>query len=259
MMRRLKNASKLLLVKLFHIGQRFGFDVLPRHFYSEIPDMGNLKRTNCWKKPYSMIGVAGTDLDAQLAFVRSVVPPPLLERLACGDVHREACGRNGEEGYGPIEADFLFAFISTLRPQRIVQIGCGVSTAICLMAAQEAGYTPEIVCIEPYPTPFLTKTSAAKAITLIQEKVENLDYSFLGPLEAGDLFFVDSSHALGPAGEVTRIVLEMLPRLNAGVRVHFHDIYFPYDYPGDLLSTALFFNHESTLLHAFLARTRGSG
>ncbi len=259
MKRALKNAYKALLVKLFHAGQHLGFDFLPRHFYAEIPDIRKLKKTTRWKEPYSMVGVAGTDLDAQLAFVRSVVPSAMAERLARGDIHREACTRNGEEGYGPVEADFLFAFVATLRPRRIVQIGCGVSTAVCLMAAGEAGYAPEIVCIEPYPTRFLTERSAAGAITLIAKKVEDLDYAFLAPLGAGDLFFVDSSHTLGPAGEVTRIVVEMLPRLNDGVRVHFHDVYFPYDYPGNLLTTALFFHHESALLHAFLVLNRRFG
>jgi hypothetical protein len=48
----------------------------------------------------------------------------------------------------------------------------------------------------------------------------------------------------------------MLPRLAPGVYAHFHDIYFPYDYAPDLLSTALFFSHESALLYAFLLLNR---
>ena len=52
---------------------------------------------------------------------------------------------------------------------------------------------------------------------------------------------------------VSRIVLEMLPRLKAGACVHFHDITFPYDYSRHVLDSALFFQHESVLLHAFLA------
>jgi hypothetical protein len=198
-----------------------------------------------------MIGVAGADLDEQLAFARSVVTPSMTERLRRGDVYPTACARNGEVGYGPIEADFLFAFVSTLRPRRIVQVGCGVSTAVCLMAGQEAGYRPEITCIDPHPTGFLRSSADAGELTLIPKPVEALDYSFLDPLCGGDLFFVDSTHTLGPAGEVSRIELEMLPRLQAGVRVHFHDIYFPYDYTADLLATP-FFPHESVLLHAFL-------
>lgn len=77
-----------------------------------------------------------------------------------------------------------------------------------------------------------------------------------GRLCAGDLFFVDSSHTLAPAGELNLIILEMLPRLAPGVFAHFHDIYFPYDYGPDTLSTALFFSHETALLYAFLVMNR---
>src|SRR5439155_14496382 len=136
-------------------------------------------------------------------------------RIARGDIHTTACARNGEPGYGPVEADVLFAFVFTHRPRRIVQIGCGVSTAVCLLAASEAGYRPAITCIEPYSNSFLRSAAQAGEITLIPQPVETLDYSFLADLGAGDLFFVDSSHTLGPAGEVTRITLEMLPRLAA--------------------------------------------
>ncbi len=55
-----------------------------------------------------------------------------------------------------------------------------------------------------------------------------------------------------PGSEVNRLVFEVLPRLRAGSWVHFHDIYFPYDYQRGLLDDELFFCNESALLHAFL-------
>ena len=47
-------------------------------------------------------------------------------------------------------------------------------------------------------------------------------------------------------------MLEALPRLQSGVAVHFHDIYFPYEYARNFLSGDLFFLGETTLLYAFL-------
>ncbi|WP_338000825.1 class I SAM-dependent methyltransferase [Candidatus Methylacidiphilum fumarolicum] len=67
-----------------------------------------------------------------------------------------------------------------------------------------------------------------------------------------DLLFIDSSHVVKAGGDVNFLILEVLPRLREGVVVHFHDIYFPYDYPRDLLKT-FFPSTESSLLHAFLA------
>jgi predicted O-methyltransferase YrrM len=256
MKRVVTNAVKRLLARAFAVGQRLGVDILPRHFYSEIPDLRELRRTEHWRKPFSMIGVRGADPDEQLAFVRSLMTDDVRRRIARGDIHATACARNGEPGYGPVEADLLYAFVFAQRPQRIVQIGCGVSTAVCLLAASEAAYRPTITCVEPYPSAFLRTAARSAEIVLIPQPVETLDDGFLADLGPDDLFFVDSSHTLGPAGEVTRIVLEMLPRLAAGVRVHFHDIWFPYDYSGGILNGELFFWHETALLHAFLAGNR---
>ena len=79
-----------------------------------------------------------------------------------------------------------------------------------------------------------------------------MDIGPLTGLKPGDLLFVDSTHAVKPGGDVNYLILEVLPRLQAGVWVHFHDISFPYDYEPSLFKT-LFFWAESTLLQAFLA------
>lgn len=249
---RLKTALKASLVKVFHWGQRLGVDILPRHFYSEIPDISKLRTQEPWRQPYTMVGVQGMTSEPQLAFVRDAVTPAVAQYLAQHDVRTEAARDNGELGYGPLESRLLFAFVATNRPQRIVQIGCGVSTALCIAAGKFAGYRPEITCVEPYPSDFLKSAAAQGDITLIQQPVENIGLDFFNHLRDGDLFFVDSTHTLGPAGEVTRIVVEMLPRLARGVYVHFHDIFFPYDYAPQVLTSSMFFWHESPLLHAFL-------
>jgi hypothetical protein len=253
MKRLIKNFLKAALVNFFHFMQRLGVDVLPRHFYSEIPDIQKLKNTEHWRQPFSMIGIDGADIEQQFKFTAETVPNDLSQTLPTLNVHDQACLRNGEPGYGRVEADFLYAFVLKYRPMKIMQIGCGVSTAICLAAAKAANYTPEIICIEPYPTAFLLQAAATSEIRLIEKPVELIAYDLLNELTDGDLFFVDSTHTLGPGGEVSRIILEMLPRLSKGVYIHFHDIAFPYDYQGDVLDSALFFWHETSLLHAFLA------
>jgi Methyltransferase domain len=249
--RRLKNLSKQALRTGFELGQRFGVDVLPRHFYSEIPDIRILRSTTAWKAPRSMLGIYGTS-DAQLQWVDHCTKP-YRQNLRNFQVHQNAVRMNGsDEGYGEVEADLLYCFVRSFQPKRIVQIGCGVSTAVCLIAATDEGYTPEITCIEPYPTTFLKREDAAGRLTLVPKKIEEVGPECATSLGSGDLFFVDSSHTLAPAGEVNLIVLEALPRITTGVYVHFHDIHFPYDYSPDTLSSALFFQHETALLYAFL-------
>lgn len=252
--RSLKTSAKHALHGVFAAGQRLGVDVLPRHFYSQIPDLSDLRSRTGWRAPMSMTGVAGADIAGQIAFLNRTVPDRLKDALVDRPVHAEAIEANGSDGgYGPIEAEFLYAFVRTWKPSRIVQVGCGVSTAIVQQAAEDEDYSPSIVCVEPYPTAFLGLQAAEGRIELIAQPAQDADLAVFEALGPGDLLFIDSTHAVRAGSEVNRIVLEVLPRLKAGVHVHFHDIYFPYDYPRRLLSEDLFFHAESTLVHAFLA------
>ncbi len=252
---KLRRRLKSSLHAFFVLGQRLGWDILPRHFYSSIPDIRGLARNESWKRPSSMTGIAGADIESQLSFFRECCLPPLPERLRQGSIHEYACQENGASGYGETEADFLYCFITTKRPKKIVQVGCGISTAVILLAAKEANYQPQVICIDPFPTQYITRTAENKLIELIQKPAQEVDIDLLTNLHAGDLLFVDSTHTVRPGSEVNRIILEVLPRLPSGSFVHFHDIYFPYDYQSDVLST-FFFWGESTLLHAFLIDNR---
>ena len=250
----LKHRVKRMMRQTFEVGQQFKIDILPRHFYSEIPHIRQLRATQAWRRPRSMRYIGGADLPAQLAFV-ALCAQDLAPSMTSTSLHRRACEMNNlPEGFGPIEADFLYCFIRSQRPPTIVQIGCGVSTAICILAAADAGYQPRIFCIEPYPTPFLLQQAQAGTLELIHEKFEDTQQPIAEMVRGGGFFFVDSSHTLGPAGEVTQIICDTLPSLPSGTWVHFHDILFPYDYPAETLTSELFFSHETALLHAFLTQ-----
>jgi predicted O-methyltransferase YrrM len=251
MKRRLKTQSKQLLRNLFELGQRFNIDILPRHFYSEIPDIHTLRSTTHWRSPRSFVGVSH-DLDSQVDWVDRCTSN-YRANLKGFEIHQAAVKMNcSDEGYGEIEADFLYCFVRAVQPKQIIQVGCGVSTAVCLLAAQDEGFTPTITCIEPYPSAFLKRESEAGRINLVARKLQDVGIDCLSSLGANDLFFVDSSHTLSPAGEVNMILLEMLPRIPDGAYIHFHDIHFPYDYNPDMLTSALFFPHETALMYAFL-------
>ena len=44
---------------------------------------------------------------------------------------------------------------------------------------------------------------------------------------AGSVVFIDGSHVIRPYGDVTHMLLFVLPRLPVGVVVHIHDIFLP--------------------------------
>jgi len=199
-----------------------------------------------------MVGVDGADLEGQWKFAGECCEA-VSDRLARGGIHGEAVAEHGEAGYGQGDAAFLHAFVSRHRPARIVQVGCGVSTFVMLRAAAEAGYRPEVLCVEPFPGESLRRAEREGRVKLLVEKAQYVAPEKLADLGKGGLFFVDSTHALRPASDVAWVILEALPRLPSGSWAHFHDISFPYDYhPRMLWKFALFFPHETTVLHAFL-------
>jgi Methyltransferase domain len=251
--RRLKDRVKGGLRNLFELGQRFGVDVLPRHYYSEIPDIRALRQDGHWKLPRTMTGVPGAELEPQFEFIERCCSDDVIERVIGGHVHRDACVLNGEPGFGAVDADFLYAFISAEHPGKIVQVGCGVSTAVILRAVSDSsGYQPEVDCIEPYPTDSLRRADREGRIRLIEQRAQSVPLEVLTELAEGGFLFVDSTHTVQPGSEVNRIIFEVLPRLRPGSWVHFHDIYFPFDYQRGLLTDELFFCNESAIVHAFL-------
>src|SRR6266851_8289010 len=89
--RKFKNLIKSQFHSVFAAGQRLGFDILPRHFYSEIPDLHILKNTNSWRSPFTMLGVLGASPEEQFAWVEEVVASQLRQRFTQSNIHRQAC------------------------------------------------------------------------------------------------------------------------------------------------------------------------
>jgi predicted O-methyltransferase YrrM len=255
---KIKDYLKVYLRKTWEFGQKLGFDILPNHYYSNLPNIRDLKKDGTWKKPYSMLGIQGTDITRQTSFVRKCCESKFLqEQMRSANIHSKAVEANHKEGFGPIEADFLFCFIFTKKPKKIIQIGCGLSTAVILQACSAAKYKPKLICIDPYPNKYLKKLSEGHEISLLGEKAQNIPLNKLISLKKGDLLFIDSTHMVKPGSEVGRLITEVLPRLPTGVCVHFHDITFPYDYPRHILTRDLFFPNETIMLYAFLVNNPG--
>ncbi|WP_156721011.1 class I SAM-dependent methyltransferase [Mycobacterium sp. Root135] len=247
-----KDWAKLRLHTLFVMGQRVGVDVLPRHFYSQVPDIPHLQGDRKWQRPYSLRGIRGTDVGEQLEWLENICAPSLTATLPALRLHQRAAVANGAVGYGPVESDLLYCLIRRLAPRRLVQIGAGASTWVALKAAEDAGIDIEITCVDPYPTNFLTAMDRVGKIKLRETPVQDIPADELADLGAGDVLFIDSTHTVSVGSDVNYVILEVLPRLRKGSLVHFHDVTMPYDYAPSVLSSDLFFWNESVLLQAFL-------
>jgi hypothetical protein len=67
---------------------------------------------------------------------------------------------------------------------------------------------------------------------------------------------VDSTHVSKTGSDVNRLLFDVLPRLRAGVRVHFHDVFFPFEYPRAWVLEGRAWN-EAYLQGAFLQYNAG--
>ena len=133
--------------------------------------------------------------------------------------------------FGWLDCRALFVLLRAWRPKRFVEVGSGFSTLLVADVNRRfLGGAMKICCIEPYPRPFL-RSPALGIEQLIARKVQEVDLGLFSELEAGDVLFVDSSHVAKTGSDVNHLCFEVLPRLRRGVRIHFHDIFLPADYP----------------------------
>lgn len=239
-----KSASR----RLFSLGDRFGLHVLPAHYYSPIAHRRSL-RTNetLWRRPTSLVGVTW-DLDEQARWLAGVAGDYPSE-LPIGEL-LERSSRVGGFRYGPIEAQFLYAFIRRRAPRRIVEIGSGSSTLVMSQAVDrniaEGRKSTEIIAIDPFMHPAVADFPH---VTVRKIGGLELDAEDLG-LEPGDLLFIDSSHAVKTGSEVPHLYLDVVASMPAGVNIHIHDIYLPYLYGPNLYEE--FFDWQETALVAAL-------
>jgi predicted O-methyltransferase YrrM len=167
-----------------------------------------------------------------------------------------------KKGYGPgyplLDSMLLYFMIRHIKPKNYIEIGSGVSTYICSLAAkknEKIGSYLDITCIDPYPQENLYKIPNAK---FFKDEIQNINLDFFDKLHEGDILFIDSTHILKIDGDVPYLYLEIIPRLENGVIIHIHDIHFPYNipYPPQYYifgnKRPVFWN-EAMLLQAFLS------
>jgi predicted O-methyltransferase YrrM len=214
--------------------------------------------------------------DVDRAALRMGSPPPqlagvdlgprrqveLLERLAVfardADLPREPADdwrffhNNFFFGYG--DADCLLGMIRHLEPRRIVEVGSGFSSALILDTNQRY-FDGAIDCVfvEPEPKRLLQllRPGDMDKITFIPEPVQDVSLTEFEKLEANDVLFIDSSHVAKAGSDVNHAVFEILPLLKPGVHIHFHDIFYPFEYARDWIAQGRAWS-ESYLVRAFL-------
>lgn len=151
------------------------------------------------------------------------------------------------------DAFALSGIIRKEQPRRILEVGSGFSSAVMLDTLERTDASPKLTFIEPHPEWLYSLLSTRdRSIPMVYvQQVQEVPLQVFDQLEAQDVLFIDSSHVSKIGSDVSFILLRVLPRLKAGVLVHFHDIFYPFSYPVCWIREGRAWN-ESLFLRAFL-------
>lgn len=202
--------------------------VPPGHFYSPLTTRADAE--HALARTAALPGI-DLDADAQLALART-----FTWEVPSGRYHDAVM-------FGAPDAAIYADILRIERPRRVVEVGSGFSSAVALDT-----HDAEYVFIEPYPDRLRSILRPDDHVSIREEPVQRTPTSVLTEC---DLLFVDSTHVVKAGSDVQRLVLEVLPALRPGTLVHFHDCFWPFEYPEAWLRERRDWN-ELYLLHAFL-------
>ena len=157
--------------------------------------------------------------------------------------------------YGYNDAIMLHGILRLLRPKRLIEVGSGFSSAL-VMDTNDRYLDGSLSCtfIEPYTERLdaILRDSDRQRYKILQSKVQDVDPAVFASLAASDVLFIDSSHVVKYGSDLEYLLRVVLPLLAPGVFIHFHDIFYPFEYPEPWIRGGHFWN-ECYMLRAFMA------
>jgi len=226
--------------------------VPPGHFYSAVPS--RQERDAYLASPPRAEALPAIDLrvDQQLELLDTLAPYgadcPFPESESPDWLYHL-----DNPAYAYADGVTLYAMLRHFRPRRVIEVGSGFSSCAILDTQRRfLDDSMQLTFIEPHPQ--LLRSRIGESTTrcrLIADRVQKVDVSVFESLEGGDFLVIDSTHVAKLSSDVLRLLFEVLPALQRGVLVHFHDIFWPFDYPARWVSEGRAWN-EAYLLRAFL-------
>ena len=206
--------------------------VVPGHYYSPIINIEEIRRREkkIWSEPTK--NIEGVDLreNEQLHLLERFIP-------YYKEIPFEASSNNRTRYYFDngwyLFADgvFLYCMMREYNPKRIIEVGSGFSSALMLDTNDIFfGSRIDFTFIEPFPKRLNSLLKGDEKISLIQTPVQDVQFEIFDKLEENDILFIDSTHISKTGSDVNFIFFEIFPRLKKGVKIHLHDIHYPFEY-----------------------------
>lgn len=232
------------------------------HFYSPLPDLDEIRadRERIFPtSPADVTDLPAIDLgiDEQWALHEQLAPLADDIELVHDQETATASGLRywaDNPGYPPGDARSLTMMLRHLRPQRLVELGSGYSSA-CTLDARDHHLDGrlDLTFVDPYPALLteLLRDDDRTSCRILPVRTQDVELDVFAQLGPGDVLFVDSTHVARTGSDVNRIVFDILPSLAPGVYVHLHDIFPGFEYPEPWVMEGRAWT-EQYLLRAFL-------
>jgi hypothetical protein len=230
----------------------------PGHYYSPICNPTKIQTR--YRSPHGCneeVSLPGIDLQRSRQIERLLSWKRFLLDIDFPENHtpprRYNYGRSNSL-YALGDAICLYCFIRELNSKRYVEIGSGFSSACVLDTVDQLLLDLQCTFIDPEPERLqaLLKSNEPRPFRLLPQMVQDVPIDIFDELDAGDILFIDSSHVLKTCSDVEYELFSILPRLKPGVFVHFHDIFYPFEYPPEWVIERNYSWNEIYGLRAFL-------
>jgi predicted O-methyltransferase YrrM len=232
---------------------RFVYPFMPGHYYSPLPDHNEVLSFES-----DPIEIPGIDLneDAQLELVEVFANYyrdfPFPSRPGESRENMRYYYTNG--WFDGADAVTLYSILRHYRPSSVIEIGSGFSSAAMLdINDMFLDKNTRFTFIEPNPQRLfsLFNYEDRDKHVVLQRQVQDIPLEVFQALSSNEVLFVDSSHVAKIGSDVTHIFFNILPKLKPGVIVHFHDIFWPFEYPKKWVLNGRAWN-EAYFLRCFL-------
>lgn len=229
--------------------------VPPGHYYSPIVDPDELVRSGFFEQATDT-SLSGIALDATRMLTTFNTLARHFPSMDFPEIQRESHRyyfQNDFYSYG--DAIILSAIIREFRPKQIIEVGSGFSSAAMLDTLDSAGLNATICTfIEPYPDRLraLLRPADQQRVTILEQPVQRVPLETFSCLAPGDLLFMDTTHISKTGSDVNYELFAILPALKSGVLLHFHDVFWPLEYPRNWIVDQNRSWNEIYTLRAFL-------
>lgn len=174
----------------------------PGHFYSPIPDIGEVDTS--YNAVISRGNASCSDIDLNVSIQCQFAEyfSAYLPEMPFFDEPYSIVRYFKNNTFLSIsDAFLLYAILRQSRPTRVIEIGSGFSSAVILDTSELfLGGALQCTFIEPYPERLMKllrqEDKVSSNIEIIPEKLQDVSLDVFKKLQQGDLLFIDSSHVV---------------------------------------------------------------